>query len=416
MAKSKKKPSKKLKRADVVQVHLPPEVGYEPTPAGFQSFNVSTLLPSWSWVNDPSMITGAADALSITALWRAITLVGGILGSMPLHVYRGDTERLEEPRLIEKPEQDWDRSATLMRMVHDLFVYGEVYAITDTNLTVDGRVDQILVLNAGEIDVRRVNGRLRYKYQGSDLPPDEVERTVWMTKPGHDRGIGLLETFGDRGLAMSRTIQEYAKSTFSDSAVPSIVIKTDDPDQTFAEASELKAGWMQQFRGKREPAVLNGAEIESLAFSPEAAQLDLMWSQATKDVSLMTGIPARYFNLEVSSMTYSTIESERRDLIDLGVMPFATRIERFFSDLLPRGQKARWVFDSFLRGSTKERYETYEINARIANMDPDGRGILSHEEVRELEHRDPLPKQKPKPAPTPEQLTLVPDPADEEAS
>ncbi|RPJ84926.1 MAG: phage portal protein, partial [Acidobacteria bacterium] len=342
---------------------------------------------------------------------RAVSLVGGVLGSVQLHAFRDD-ERIEEPRLLERPEVDWDFASTMMRMVHDLLLSGEFYALTDRDRTVDNTVDQLFLLSAPEVEVRRVNGRLAYRFHGQDLPADEVARTTWMARPGYDRGIGLVEMFGDKGLSFARTIQEYAKSTFADSAVPSVVIKTDDPDQTFQEAQELKNGWMNQFRGKREPAVLNSADLTPLSFSPESAQLSIMWDQAVKEVALMTGIPARYFSLEVSSMTYSTIESERRDLIDLGIMPFANRIERFFSDLLPRGQKARFIFDAFLRGNTTERYQTYEISARVEQMT--GQPILSHEEIRELEHRKPLPEPEPMPVPT--QLTLIPAEEEAEAS
>ena len=75
-------------------------------------------------------------------------------------------------------------------------------------------------------------------------------------------------------------------------------------------------------------------------------------------------------------MTYSNVTSERRALIDFSLKPLLTVIEERLSmpDILPRGQKARFDLDDFLRGNPLERAEIY---SKLVPL-----GIMTVDEIR----------------------------------
>jgi phage portal protein BeeE len=62
-------------------------------------------------------------------------------------------------------------------------------------------------------------------------------------------------------------------------------------------------------------------------------------------------------------------------------MPWASRIEQRLTDLLPRGQYAKFNFDALLRPDTKSRYDAHKVALDA--------GFLTVDEVREIEDLDP---------------------------
>ncbi|MGW5402636.1 phage portal protein, partial [Streptomyces sp. NPDC003952] len=91
-----------------------------------------------------------------------------------------------------------------------------------------------------------------------------------------------------------------------------------------------------------------------------------------------------------TSRTYFNAFDKRKEFTDFVLSPYIVAIEQRLSmgDVTKRGHTVRFNLDAFLRSSTKERYEAYEIGLRVGALDPDG-------EVRELEGKPPLQKAKP---------------------
>ena len=78
-------------------------------------------------------------------------------------------------------------------------------------------------------------------------------------------------------------------------------------------------------------------------------------------------------------MTYSNLNSSRRDLIDFSLAPYETAIEQRLSmdDVTPRGHHVAFSFTDFLRSTPIERAQLYDSLVR--------NGILTPEEAREME-------------------------------
>jgi phage portal protein BeeE len=66
-------------------------------------------------------------------------------------------------------------------------------------------------------------------------------------------------------------------------------------------------------------------------------------------------------------------------LIRWSLTPWLTRVEQAMSDLLPRGQYAKFNLDSLLRGDTLSRYQAHKIGIDA--------GFLTVDEVRHIEDK-----------------------------
>jgi HK97 family phage portal protein len=132
----------------------------------------------------------------------------------------------------------------------------------------------------------------------------------------------------------------------------------------------------------REPAVLGGIKVEPLTDNAGDSQLVESRQFDLTEIANILGIPGYYLGAPNSSRTYSNVAEEQLQLLRHSLMPWIVRFEQGFSDLLPRGQVAKFNLDAFLRADTLTRYQAHEIGLRS--------GFLTVDDVRRLEDLEPL--------------------------
>jgi HK97 family phage portal protein len=211
---------------------------------------------------------------------------------------------------------------------------------------------------------------------------------VWHVKShihrtGQPLGIGLLEGVIE-GISASQAQQDYRASFFANGGMPSGVIKVHRPEVGTEEAARLKAEWVQKFSGTSEPAVLNElTDFTPVAYKPVDSQMVESAELSVKDTALMWGLPVTKLGAQAGTGTYRNAESEERQTRG-AIAPWARLLEQAVSiDLLPRGQKAKWNLDAYLRADTETRFRAY---SQALNNQP----WLLPDEVRALEGIDPM--------------------------
>jgi phage portal protein BeeE len=95
------------------------------------------------------------------------------------------------------------------------------------------------------------------------------------------------------------------------------------------------------------------------------------------------GITGNFIGEPNTSSTYTNTELQAIEYIRTSLAPLTSRIEAVFTDYIPRGQVARFNFDSLLRADTLTRYQAHQLALNA--------GFLTVDEIRELENRPPLP-------------------------
>jgi HK97 family phage portal protein len=133
----------------------------------------------------------------------------------------------------------------------------------------------------------------------------------------------------------------------------------------------------------RQPAVLNSStDFEVISSNAQESQLIEAQQQSLVEAANILGLPAYYLGAPNSSRTYANVEQENLQLVRWSIQPIAERIEQAMSDLLVRGQYAKFNYDSLLRTDTLSRYQAHKIALEA--------GFLTVDEIREYEDMKPM--------------------------
>jgi HK97 family phage portal protein len=199
--------------------------------------------------------------------------------------------------------------------------------------------------------------------------------------------MGVLEVGLAGGpLGLAKTLNQQANNV-SEAGVPTMHIRSFDPDFDAGQAAELKAKATETQR-VRSPMVTNAlVEAKPLAWNPTETQLLEARRLSLVEVANLFGMDAEWVNAGQVSGTYQNIEQKGIDFLRHSAGGWLARFEQAFTLIRPRG---RWVEanrNAELQADTLTRYQVYELAIR--------NGILTRDEIRALERRKPLtPKQR----------------------
>lgn len=321
-------------------------------------------------------------ALSVPAIWRAVTMIADSVGVLPLAAYRNDEKLEPTPRLLERPDPLETRIETLSSMAASVIVHGNYIAILGEP-GLSGYPESIYPVNPERVTIEKKAGEKIFHIDDRTYTAGEIFHVKGFSLPGEVAGIGIIAA-QRQGIGAAIAVMEYAARYFDGGTMPSYVIKSKNPDLTQEEAELLKLRWMESYGGRsRRPAVLNDStDIEALTANASDSQLIEARGQAQNDAANIVGLPGHYVGAPNSSRTYTNLETQGLEYLRWTLLPITTRIEATFSDYLPRGQVAKFTYDGLLRADTLTRYQAHQI--AISN------GFLTLDEVRALENRPPL--------------------------
>lgn len=83
-------------------------------------------------------------------------------------------------------------------------------------------------------------------------------------------------------------------------------------------------------------------------------------------------------------MTYQNVEQDWLGFVRFTLTAYLQKIEEVFTQVIPRGQKARFDIAGLLRSDTLSRYQAHQIALTA--------GFMTINEVREIEALAPLPE------------------------
>lgn len=314
--------------------------------------------------------TGAAatvtrrEAMTVPAVRRGRAVIAGTLGTLPLVAYRGEElERVDRP-LLEQPNPNTTRQHVLTWTIDDLLFYGISWwrvldrDFTDYPVSVERlspeRVTVDLSAGTVRVDGQPVSSRDLIRFDG----PDE----------------GVL-VYGGRSLRTCLLLEEAVRRN-ADGLPPMDLLTPADgagTELTAAEVADLLDAW-QEARRTRSTAYVNSAvKHQSIGYDAEAAGLAEARLFQAGEVARLLNLPPRYVNApSASGMTYTNIQGERLELVDLSLAPYVAAVEQRLSmgDVTPRGQRVLLDLTSFLRGDQKTALEAARIATEIGAVTP----------------------------------------------
>lgn len=321
-------------------------------------------------------------ALGVPAIYRGVTLIADAIGALGLHSYRNGRMVKPTPQILVRPNPQETRIETISAMAASLILDGNYIAVLGER-GANGLPDFFYPVAIDRVNLTRVDGRIVYRIDEQVYEADDILHIKNFALPGEFFGRGIVET-QKQAIGKEIAINEYASRYFDGGVNPTAVIKSGNPDLTQEEADALKTAWLSMYSGRnRQPAVLNSTtDFEILSSNAQESQLIEAQIQGLTEAANILGLPAYYLGAPNSSRTYANVEQENLQLVRWSIQPIAERIEQALSDLLVRGQTAKFNYDTLLRTDTLSRYQAHAVG--LTN------GFLTVDEVRDMENRDPI--------------------------
>jgi HK97 family phage portal protein len=324
------------------------------------------------------IVINTTSALSLVPVSRSLAVLETAMMQIPVEVYRMD-EQIDTPAWLQTP--DIENNISQAEFVGKTLIHLAVFGNAFWYVTRGQRgIANVKVLFPEEVSVNTdTNGKVFYHVGGLKVPNENIVHIkLW-------ERLTLNSLLGEGPIQRHKYIiraaldlQDYADNWFRRAAVPTGTLTTSEfLSEDVARSNKLAFIESQQ---QRSVAVLSsGLSYESLSLNPEEAQFLENQKFIARQICTMFGVPSSYLGLsmEGAGMTYTNGNEDRTKLYDDGLQQYIVRIEQALSDLLPRGQFAKFNLTQFLRPNQLVRFQSYAIALDKKFMTPN--------EVRELE-------------------------------
>jgi len=272
-----------------------------------------------------------------------------------------ETKMDRQPGILLQPEVREDRDDTLRKLVLSLLFHGNAYV--SGLMPVNGYPTNIVVADPNEVTVTSNAARTAPVYEWRGTRPI-LGVDWWHLKlnptAGGWTGVGPLQA-GSEIVAGIKNADSYARRLFTESGMPAGVLNV--PGKlTRDEAKQLKAAWDEQHAGGRGTAVLaGGIEFQGISLTPEQAQFLATRAYGSQEVSRLLGIPQWFLNAgsppgTASALTYQNLNQVFVELTRTSLYPaILRRLEKLFSQMLPRGQAVKFDLSKFLESDLNDR-------------------------------------------------------------
>ena len=340
-------------RGDVAQVsNLPQEVA--------QAFGINT---------DTDTVT-RGQAMTIPAVRQGRNVIAGKIGTAPMvctRVTAGKApERVARP-FFDQPDPNCTRATLLTWTVDDLIFYGVSYWVVTSRdaLRFPRTASRV---SPDRVNIDYANGTIRL--DGKPISPADVLAFL-----GPDEG---LLTHGARTLRTCLLLEDAVRRNAS----ADVPVGLFEDQQGAMESDEIEAflsSWETHRRARATGYVPAGLKYVNPAATAEAMQLADARAFQAAEVARQLNLPAYSINAPTNdSLTYSTTEGNRRDLVEITYAPYIAAIEQRLSlgDVTPLGTTVVLDFTAFIRGDLSSVISTGATAVAA--------GLMTVSEVRQL--------------------------------
>jgi phage portal protein BeeE len=253
------------------------------------------------------------EAMSVPTVARCRNLLAGVIGDLPLNLYRKSTgEELGNPVWVDQPSINQPRSVTMAWTLDSLLMYGVAYWEVTEVYAEDGRPSRFeWVPNVKVTFETDLYGQKVTQYY-----VDAVARPQW--------GVGSLITFQaydegilERGAETIRAAIDLRKAAViaASTPMPSGVLRNNGADLDPKEVAGLLAAWKNARQNRATAYLTSTLEYQPTSFSPKDMMYDSAQQFLSTEISRLCNIPAYLVSAEANqSMTYANVLDERKIL------------------------------------------------------------------------------------------------------
>jgi HK97 family phage portal protein len=326
-----------------------------------------------------------ALAVQVPAVNRCANLIKGVIGYLPLELYKKSTgAQLGTPLWCEQPDIRQPRSVTISWTVDSLIFYGVAYWRVTEVYADDLRPSRFeWVANTRVVAQTNQLGTevIYYTIDGQKVPMVGIGSLV--TFQGLTQGV--LQTAG-------RTIQsaldlEKAAAVAAQTPMATGFLKNTGADMPESQVQGLLAAWKAARQSRSTAYLTSTLSYEPVGFSPkDMAYVDGIQFLTTQICRAMN-VPAVMVSADMgtgSSMTYQNILESRKEFVAYTLQPYICAIEDRLSmnDITAAGHTVRFnISETFLRSDDKTRLEVLEKMLAL--------GLIDIDEAKQMEDLTP---------------------------
>lgn len=333
---------------------------------------------------DATDVVTVDSALSIAAVYRAVSVIVTSVSQMPLTVFRGGTEMRTIPALVRTPNVNDTQSGFVEETVFSLATSGQAFwRLYRANSTVPPDSIKVLDPNLVAYDEDLMTGVVTYYYNGQRLEPWQIKHLRLLRRPGTVRSLGPIQAARGEISALLK-LRAFADTWFDTSGVPLGYLTTDlilSPDESAAFAT----AWKKFLADNGGIGVLSqGLDYKYVGANPEQAQFLGVQQAAVTNIARLFGLPAFYLlaAVEGSSMTYTNMESANLSFLQTTLSRYMNEIENALTDLTVRGQVVRFKDEALLRLDATTLWNVRKVQSDL--------GYTSGAELRQIDGKEPL--------------------------
>jgi HK97 family phage portal protein len=301
--------------------------------------------------------------MGVPAVFRAVTFISSLVGSLTLEAWRNGQRMETAPILVSRPGVFSTPRDFFRDTAYSLATRGEfIWWIIDRD--VDGLAKKLLLLPPGEVTVSW-NQRLplvrNYVWRDRPIPTDDIEHGTFSRELGALRGQGPLQLCG-AALSAAVEADEWAARFFKRGGSPSTVLKF-PLNMSDEEAQKLKAQWLET-EGNEVRVASGGTDPQAFQIDPESAQLLESRKYSAASIATAFGMDSDLLNAAMagSSLTYQNVGQRLDNFIRTTLAPnYLEPIEHGISERLPRTTVARFALQALMRADVKTQADVYSV-------------------------------------------------------
>ncbi len=334
-------------------------------------------------------------AVGLSAVWRAVNLLAGTIGSLPLHAYRRDGDaRVRVPAthraaiILDNPHADLTPMEFWELVVAHIALWGNAYLLYVRDPL--GRVDGFRGIHPSRVKVFRhkKTGTKFYILDGKTDAPYTDEDILHIPGFGYDGVCGVSPIRAAReGFGLAMSAETFGAKMFGSGLLATGVLQTEQRINE-EQAAILQSRWRAKTTGManaHDTVVLDsGAKFTQLSILPEDAQFLESRRFQISEVARMFGIPPHMLMDTEKSTSWGTgIEQQGIGFVTFTLRPWLTRLEqRITRAISPRDTYARFSVEGLLRGDSAARAAFYKAMWDL--------GAFSTNEIRAMEELPPV--------------------------
>ncbi|HUC32725.1 MAG TPA: phage portal protein [Ilumatobacteraceae bacterium] len=331
----------------------------------------------------------AESALQLLAVYGCVRLIADGISTLPVDVFRrltnGTSVEVPKPGWLTEPAVDLGFPEWCGQLLTSLLLEGNAYVYVTRSDS--GQIVELIPLDPCTVTVVRENGRKVFRVNGVTFGGElvHIKGLMW---PGSDVGMSPVE-YARQTIGLGLAAQQYGGEFFSNEGNMPGIIEMPRPAQPDIVAQTARMWQRKRGTGGRGlPGVLqDGATWKPTGVTNEQAQFlaTRQFTDAQIAAQMFLIDPSEVgVGVQGSTLIYQNIEQRNVRRLQVGMLPWITRIEAAVSGLLFNPRYMKFNTNAFLRGDTKTRFEAYGIGIQNKFLEPN--------EAREFEDWSPLPE------------------------